>query len=347
MPKNLPKYPWDIHLRRTFSPYDESPDAKRRRIDFSEGVLTAAGLPEIAGGLQEVKNLIDSTGDQVVPRLSAAPRSSRRVRSSRRSSRMGKRSWKRRGRRRRKSFAAKVGSTLLRFKETHRTLDAVAQANFSAGDGTSRVLYIAAPVSNLSQGTEGRDYSGDDIWIKAIKLRGRISLDQTTNSLRVRILLLHTNQFADLPAGFTVYGSATTSVANPTQVSEDLEQNIKIFETPDAEEAGQPSAAYVGNASGIDIIDLDLVKVLGGREFFLSQQHLLNFQNIDLYWPINRRWRAYSEVGAVPPDQIRSHQDGNYYIVLQVFSNSNANNILAAQDILGTFDILTYFKNLQ
>ncbi|UDN67471.1 capsid protein [robinz virus RP_404] len=252
----------------------------------------------------------------------------------------------RRRRRHRRTFNQKVGRAMLKFAETKRLLDPVTQATFTCGDGTSRTLYIANPVANLTQGTSGDDISGNTFWIKALWLRGRISLDQTTNSLRVRILLIKSRQFADLPPGFTTYGNTTTVLTNPTQTAADGETNLRIFETTDAEEAGQPSAPFVGNASGIDIIDNDLVHVLGGKEFFLSTQHLLNFQNVDIYVPVNQKFKIYSEIGATPTDQLRTVDGYNYYWILQVFSNSNANNILVAQDILGTFDIITYHKEI-
>ncbi|UDN67449.1 capsid protein [robinz virus RP_212] len=254
----------------------------------------------------------------------------------------------RRGRRRRhrKSFNQKVGRALLKFAETKRLVDSVAESVFTAGNGTTRNLYIANPVAQLTQSTGGNDILGNSFWIKALWLRGRISLDQTTNSLRVRVLLIKSRQFADLSAGFTAYTNTTTISTNPAQTAADGETNVRIFETSDAEEAAQPSAPYVGNATGIDITDKDLVHVVGGREFFLSTQHLLNFQTVDVYVPINQKFTLYSEFGNDAVDQIRTVDGYNYYWILQVFSNSNANNILVAQDILGTFDIITYHKEI-
>lgn len=333
---------------RTHNPFAaDSPAAKRRRLQATEDVLTAAGFPEAAGLINEVADLVDNSGDQVVPG-SLGPPSSKDQRSSgpARVSRNRPRMARRFRRRRRKTFKQKVGRALLGFTETKRVLDSVTQTTFAAGDGTTRVLFIANPIAQLLQGTTGATIDGDAFWIKSVLLRGRISLDQTTNSLRVRVLLIKSRQFADLPAGFTTYGNTTTSLTNPTQVAADGETNVRIFETTDAEETGQPSAPFVGNASGIDIIDRDLVRVIGGREFFLSQQHLLNFQNVQIYVPINQKFKLYSEIGAVPTDQIRTVDGYNYYWIMQVFSNSNANNILVAQDILGTFDIVTYFKDI-
>lgn len=331
---------------RTYNPYaSDSPAAKRRRLHEAEGVLTATGFPEIAGALETVADVFE--GDQVVPGSSfrALPSSGRGLSTRRPNKAMPfrRRRWRRR---RRRTFNSKVGSALLKFAETKREVDSVAQQTFSAGDGITRVLYIASPVGNILQGTGGDGHVGDAMWIKAIWVRGRISLDQTTNSLRVRILVISTQQFADLPTGFTTYGNTTTATTNPAQTAADQESNIRIFETSAAELAAQPSAPYVGNASGIDIIDSDLIRVHGGREYFLSQQHLLNFQNVDIFVPINKKWRNYSEFDVDVTDQMRSFKDRNYYVILQVFSNSNANNILAAQDILGTFDLITYFKDI-
>lgn len=332
---------------RRFNPFaSDSPATKRRRLDFIEGVLTAAGQSEAAGALESINDSL--SGPQLAPRLpehllEAAPSLAGARGSRTQMARSGRRRWRRR---RRKTFKGKVGSALLAFKETHRHLDPIAQSTLSSGDGTTRVLYIANPVAQIFQDVGASDSTGDALWLKAMWFRGRISLDQTTNSLRVRILLVKSQFFADLPAGLTVYGNTTTALTNPTQDPEQKEGNVRIFETSNAEEAAQPSAPYVGNASGIDIIDKQYVSVLGGREYFLSQQHLLNFINVDIYVPINRKWKQVSDFGIADTDQNRSFTHGNYYWIIQIFSNSNANNILSAQDILLTADIVTYFKNL-
>ena len=335
---------------RTYNPYAfDTPAQKRRRLDATADLATSLGLPEVGGFLEEAADLIDATGDQLVPQDHRLGSTSRAVRSGSRRMPRSRRFTRRRRRRGKASraFTKKTGSALLKLKPTNRFLSAFNESNFTAGDGTTRRLYIYAPVSNIpvSTGTSGFENT-ETLWLKAIKVRGRLSLDQTTNSIRCRMLVIWTNQFADLPDGWTTYDSATTALTNPTQAAADLESNIRIFETSDAEETGQPSAPFVGNATGIDIIDTQLVTVLGGREWFLSTQHLLNFINFDMYVPINRKWRMHTEFGSLGTDQKRSHQHGNYYVIFQVFSNSNANNILAAQDVLMVGDVIAYFKPL-
>jgi len=323
---------------RGFGNYDD-PSKKRKFSKELADIALAADQPEVAGLIEAASDAF--SGEQIVPeqllRSQAVP-SSGMARASRF---RGRRRFRRR---RRKTFRSKVGSALLGFTETKRQLDSVSQGFLQAGDGTTRVLYIASPVSQIIQGTTGATVTGDQFWIKACWLRGRLAIDQTTNMLRVRILLLATRQFADLPAGLTTYGNTTTALTNPTQVAP--EANIRIFETSAAEEAAQPSAPFVGNASGIDIIDNDYVTVLGGREYMLGTQNLGYFQNVDLYVPVNRKWHSQSDFDAVQADQIRSYRSMNLYWIIQVFSNTNANNILAAQDLLGTFDIITYYKDI-
>lgn len=336
----------------------DEPAAKRRRLDLIEDGLVASGEPEAAGFLEALN---DSLGDQVgassVYGYRARRTSQREPRpvyllNSRANTRstthnMPRRRFRRRWRRRRRrGLRSLVKSTMLSMLETKRQLDSVAQATFTSGDGTTRVLYIASPLGQIAQGTSGDDITGDKFWIKALSLRGRLAIDQQTNSLRVRILLIGTRQFADLPVGFTTYGNTTTASTNPAQGTAVGETNIRIFETSAAEEAGQPSAPFVGNASGIDLIDTDYVYVLGGREFFLGTDNANYFKNFEIYVPINRTWRIQSDFDVAAGDQLRSYRDLNYYWIMQVFTNSNANNILAAQDILGTFDIISYFKDL-
>jgi len=321
----------------------ESGSSKQRKLDLLEDVALAAGQPEVAGFIQGVSNTL--SGDQIVPESVLGAPSSQAAPSSSMARVSSFRSRRRFRRRRRKTFRAKVGSALLRFTETRRQLSSVTQGFFQAGDGITRVLYIANPLQ-FSQGGERQDFTGDQVWLKSFWLRGRLALDQITNSLRVRILLIASHQFADLPEGFTTYGNTTTALTNPAQDSASGETNVQIFETSAAEIAAQPSAPYVGNASGIDIIDNDYVKVLGGREYFFGTQNLGNFKNIDVKVNINRKWKAASAADVAQTDQLRSFRNMNYYWILQVFSNTNANNILAAQDLLGTFDIITYFKDI-
>jgi len=321
----------------------DEPKSKQRLLTAATDLALAAGQPELAGGLDAIKDA--TSGDQVVPsQVFGAPSSQAAPSSSMvRVSRFRNR--RRFGRRRRKTFRAKVGSALLRFTETRRQLSSVSQGFFQAGDGTTRVLYIANPLQ-FTQGGERQDFTGDQVWLKTFWLRGRLAIDQITNSLRVRILLIASHQFADLAEGFNTYGNTTTALTNPTQEAASGETNVQIFETSAAEFAAQPSSPYVGNASGIDIIDNDYVKVLGGREYFFGTQNLGDFKNIDIKVNVNRKWKAASAADVVQTDQLRSFRNMNYYWILQVFSNTNANNILAAQDLLGTFDIITYFKDI-
>lgn len=331
--------------RRGISFPGESSASKRRRLDTIAEGLVAAGQPEVAGLIEGAADLF--SGDQLVPQSvrqvsSRARRTSGSKRQPQRRSKMGRR-FKRRGH---KGFKSKVKSVILSMKEGQRLLDSVTQATFTCGDGTSRVLYIADPLSTLTTGSDGNQMAGNEIWLKGLWLRGRISLDQTTNTLKVRIMLLKTRQFADLPAGFTTYGNTTTALTNPTQTAADGEMNIAIFESTPAEIAGQPSARYVGNASGIDIVDNDYVTVVAAHEHWMSPDKTLPFKDVDVYVPINRRWKKQSDFDEGELDQPRTFKGWNYYWVMQVFSNTNANNILVAQDILGTFDIITYFKEL-
>jgi len=329
--------------RRGISFPSESSASKRRRLDEIEDGLIAAGQPEVAGLIEGAADLF--SGDQLVPQ------SVRQVFSSRRPARGSRRQRQKRFKmarrmRRSKGFKSRVKSVILSMKEGQRILDSVSQATFTCGDGTTRVLYIADPLSTLTTGSDGNQMAGNEIWLKGLWMRGRIALDQTTNTLKVRIMLLKTRQFADLPAGFTTYGNTTTALTNPTQVAEDGEANIAIFESTPAEITGQPSARYVGNASGIDIVDNDYVTVIAAREYWMSPDKTLPFKDVDVYVPINRRWKKQSDFDEGETDQIRTFKGWNYYWVMQVFSNTNANNILAAQDIVGTFDIITYFKEL-
>lgn len=245
-----------------------------------------------------------------------------------------------------KRFQRKVRSVILRTLETKRSIVSVSEATFTCGDGTTRVLYIANPISQILQDSTSEGMTGDKIFVQGLWLRGRIALDQTTNTLKVRVMCIKSHQFADLPVGWTTYGNTTTALTNPTQTAADNEQNVWMFESTAAEIAAQPSAPYVGNSSGIDIIDNDYVQVVKAREYWMSPDRTAPFRDVDFYVPVNRFWKRASLFQAAPTDQIRSYRQPNYYFVMQVFSNTNANNILAAQDIVGTFDLIAYFKDV-
>jgi len=258
-----------------------------------------------------------------------------------------RRGWRRRRRRGpSRKFARGVRSVMLRTLETKRSLVSVTQATFTAGDGTTRVLYIANPIAQILQDSTQEGMTGNKIYVDSIWLRGRIALDQTTNTLKVRIMCIKTHQFADLPVGWTTYGNTTTALTNPTQTAADGEQNVWMFESSAAEIAAQPSAPYVGNASGIDILDRDYVDVVATREYWMSPDKTAPFVDVDFYVPVKKFWKSAANFATAPADQLRSFQQDNYYFVMQIFSNSNANNILAAQDVLGTFDIVAYFKDV-
>jgi len=330
----------NVQKRRTrgFSLLSESPARKRFRLDANTGLpATAVRSPSLLN-----QRLLRSR-----QRGSRKPPSSRKPRFPRyiRRKTMYRRR-RTRSRRVPRRLYQRVKKVVLSLKEPRRLLDSVSQATFTCGDGTTRVAYIAHPLSTLTTGSDKNQRDGTQIFIKGFWLRGRIALDQTTNTLKVRIMLLRTRQFADLPAGFTTYGNTTTATTNPTQDSTAGEQNIAMFETSPAEAVGQPSARYVGNASGIDIIDNDYVDVIKAREYWMSPDRTAPFKDIDIYCNINKKWSNQSDFDEGEADQLRTFMGWNYYWVMQVFSNTNANNILVAQDIVGTFDIITYFKDL-
>jgi hypothetical protein len=339
---------------------------KRTRLHDLEKPLEAIGLTEEAHLVEEVADLVDEAEewwDEVTNPVPEAPNNqlgtnqdSVRAVSSRvhpgnlgkgftRITRMARRRFRGRRRgRRRPTFRRKVKGVLLGMTETKRILDSVQQTTLSCGDGTTRVLYIANTVSQLINGSDNNEVDGNTIWIKGLWLRGRVALDQTTNTLKIRIMCIATRQFADLPVGLTTYGNTTTAITNPAQAPGLT--NIRMFESDAAEIAAQPSAPYVGNASGIDILDTDYVKVLKVQEIWMSPDKTLPFRDVDLYVPINRRWSFQTDFDEGPADQLRSFRNMNYYWVIQVFSNSNANNILVAQDILFTGDMILYFKDI-
>ena len=199
---------------RTWNPYaEDSPAAKRRRLEVAEDVLTSVGLPEAAGLLESAADFVDRTGDQVVPAISDSRRGSRGFRS-----RMPRSIFGRRRRRRRvrvsRNLARKIVKVVSSNKETKQFSSSITTNNLGAGDGTSKVLQIFNIPANLTQGDNANDIDGNVIWLKGISVKGLISSDET-QAIMYRIWMIATTQTADITLAGATYGNTTTAAANP------------------------------------------------------------------------------------------------------------------------------------
>lgn len=133
-----------------------------------------------------------------------------------------KRRGKRRFRGKRRGFARKVRNVIRRTLEPQRTPSTAQTLSLAEGDGTTRVIYVLAPVTSLIQGTDDATFRGNKVYLKGVSLRGQLSMDVTTppaSSAAIRLTLLWSkDQGSGFNSTFQTFGNTTTSITNPTQV---------------------------------------------------------------------------------------------------------------------------------
>jgi len=157
-----------------------------------------------------------------------------RRRTSRRRPRRGRRLRKRRGFRSRGGFAKRVRRVIFRSLEKRVQVieDGTVATNLAEGDGTTRVIYVQAPISGMLHGDEEDRFQGNQFWLKALSLRGQLTMDTTTppaTAAIVRITLLFSKDQGDgFQTGLTAFGNTTTAITNPTQVPPDT--NPRFFQ---------------------------------------------------------------------------------------------------------------------
>lgn len=338
--------------RGQFFPYADESATKRRRLDAAAEVLAASGNPEAAGALEAVGNLFSGPSVPVSAlgraKRTAFSHSSRRAFSKgrmyyRKFRRMRRRRW--RGRRRRLPFRARVKGALLSLVESQSNTDNLGEANYAAGDGVSKTLYIINPLSNLVVGDNDHNIPpGNKIWVKGFKLRGRVSTSVTTQTLRIAFWAIRTRQFADLPLTVTTYGNTTTFNTNPTQAAGN-ENNIRQFDII----SGTEPQVFVGDTSGVSKFDTEYVTVLAKKDIYIppnTGDKATYFKEFGLWVPINSFWSYDKDQDTTPGDQLRSVKGYNYYLCWQVYGTTSANNILATNIVIAHIDATTYFKNV-
>lgn len=336
--------------RGNFIPFADESAAKRRRLDAAAEVLAASGNLEAAGALEAAGNLfsgptadVRALGRPAFSRFSQRAFSKRRM-AFRRSFRNRRRRW--RGRRRRMPFRARVKRVLLSLVESQSNTDNFGEANYAAGDGTSKVLYITNPLSNLAVGDNDHNIApGNTLWVKGFKLRGRVSTSVTTQTLRIAFWAIRTRQFADLPVTVTTYGNTTTFNTNPTQAGNN-ENNIRQWDII----SGTEPQVFVGDNSGVSKFDSELIDVLAKRDIYIppnTGDKATYWKEFGLWVPVNRFWTFDKDQDTTPGDQLRANKNAyNYYLCWQVYGTTTANNILATNIVIAHIDATTYFKSV-
>jgi len=341
--------------RGQFIPATDESAVKRRRLDAVAEVLAASGNPEAAGAIEAVGNLFN--GPTVNPaalgrRRTAISRALRSTSSKR--SNMGKtftsmrrRRFRGRGRRRfrRRSFRNRVRSVLLSMTESRMATDNHGEATYRMGDGTTKSLFLVNPLAQLTVGDNDLNLSGNTVWLKGFKLRGRVRNNVTTSGVRVSFWMIRTRQFADLgTTPPTEYASTTTFNTNPTQAGGN-ENNIRQFDII----SGTEPQVFVGDSSGVSKFDRDYVDILAKKDLYFrasTGDSALAWREFGLWVPIHRMWTFDIDQDTTPADQLRSIKNYNYYFCWQVYGSDSATNILAANTVTAHLDTTVYFKDV-
>jgi len=234
----------------------------------------------------------------------------------------------RRFRRRRGSFKRAVRRVILKTAEPKKYDDAIVNAyQIREGDGTSRVSNVVCPMFGLGQGVEDDQFLGNKYWLKGYSIRGQVgtSGEVTTRQgaiIRISLVWSREQNPGVLFAGWTEFTSATTSTANPTATSPNV--NPRFFESATA------TLAFVGNGFVLPF-DTTNVRVLASRNIVVNPgvENQAGSGVIALptpfkfYFPINK-WVQIRDPDETDLSNVAlTYKYGVYYLVMQAISNTN------------------------
>ncbi|UPW41527.1 capsid protein [Peromfec virus RodF8_90] len=239
-----------------------------------------------------------------------------------------KRSFRRRRfRKGRGSFKRAVRRVILRTAEAKQSITATQTGlGLTQGDGTSRIVYVTCPVQVPAQGDENDQFAGNKFFVKGISFRGQVgsSGENTTfQGALVRISLVWSKkQNASLAAGWNIFNSTTTRVANPAATAPN--------ENPTFFEASTLTQQFVGRGWA-DAFDRTTITVLSSRTIVVNPgvENEAAAGVIALPTPFKFYYRINKWMQIEDPThtdfstaQFR-FKNGTYYLVMQVVSNTN------------------------
>jgi len=320
---------------RTFNPYaSDSPAAKRRRLEAAEEVLTATGFPEIAGVLETASDVVNRTGDQVVPGSNLLRDSSRAI--QRRASRLGmapRMRFGRRGRRRRTTENSRTFRRVVKWKESKQIVLEPAAATLTAGDNTTRTLRLFSPWQVLAAGDASTNRDGDTIFCRGFKLSlGLHGFAQATD-FDVIVTYFKSVVLTDTTTGGTnlddrgiTYGNTTTSVTNPTQGDSGVVGTVNL---PFYNDTVQPFVGGdIATTSNPDIVKI--IKRWKLRFRPQGQTATQPFKSVHLWCPLNRIMTYENIEGTVQAGQFFTHGWQYYYSIAVHSGNPVANTSLVS-----------------
>jgi len=327
---------------RTYNPYAfDTPAEKRRRLDATADLATSIGLPEVGGFLEEAADLIDSTGDQVVPTALSLKDSGKRsggMGASRR--RRGRRG--RKGRKGRRSLRSKIFRGILRYKEKHHIKFGGIAQTLNFGDAISPVIRLYNPSQLVPSGTTEASYVGNTFYLRGYRLRAFITAGAAiSQNFTVCVRFFSSAAKCDCTTGGTLtnnegitYGNTTTTITNPTQ-SGNGEENIPMFD-----ETTRPFTGL--NPSSV--VNTDYVSTIRAWYFNFVNYGVATtdvFKTIDIWMPVNRIVELESIESAVssPAAFLKGR---NYYYSVQIYGQDP---IAATTAATYTPTVTVYFRD--
>lgn len=326
---------------RTYNPFaSDSPAAKRRRLNEAEGVLTAAGFPEVAGALESAADLISGTGDQVVPgskshgflhpAASHAPALRRAMVRTMRSSRY------RRGRRRRSTEKSRTFRRVVKWKESKQIVLEPGTATLTAGDGTTRTIRLFNPWQVLSQGDGATNRDGATIFCRGFKLNLFFSDDATnTEDYDIVVTYFKSVVLTDTTTGLTnlddrgiTYGNTTTNITNPTQGDSGVAGTVNM---PMYDDAAEP---FVGS-DPVAPLNTDIVKVIKKWRIPMRSYGVAGtqpFKRVSLWCPLNRIMTYENIEGTLQAGQFFAQGWQYYYSIAVVGASFLASTTLCTME---------------
>jgi len=232
-----------------------------------------------------------------------------------------RRRFRRRFRKGRRSFAKRVRRVILRTAEPRRRVNAQEfNLALAEGDGTTRIIHVQSPLSDLLQGDEDDRFDGNKVWIKGMALRGTFSMDLTTppaTSALVRLTLLWSKDQGDgFNSTFEPFGNTTTAITNPTQVPPNV--NPRFFMDTSVPFVGAGMVAPF-DTTRHKVIRSFMIPVNPGGDVVDGDLSMPTPFNI--YVPIRRNMQIEDALQG-PIDTVPTrYKNGTYWWVMQVIAS--------------------------
>ncbi len=245
-------------------------------------------------------------------------------------------------RKRKSRFTRAVQRAELKNSSTKKIVYATQSgATLAQGDGTSRIVYIHTPVSNIVQGTGKTDFIEDTISNVFVRIRAAISTNLANaefNQIFIRFVSFWSPARQSFLAGPITFGNTTTTSTNPTAASPLA--NPYIFDVSSG------VARFVG-ASYATPFDTTNIRIIATRTFNINPGGAANGMIIKKFTlPIAKKIR-FQDNGESPLTSTPNYpRNGQYYIMYQVFgvtgTGNVANTTIANMDATYTL----YFKDI-